>query len=188
MSSGSRSKTSFGAVPLSSPPSSPKVGDIYFDGTQYYQYDGSLWRATLATRNRIMVQQGNGYGSTNNVIRRFKNIVGYSSGVIYVDDPVDGASFKVVVSGLYAVSFTDSFNAISNVGISLNSSNLTTGITNLSDPSVVVGISTTSAANFKATATALLDLVPTDVVRPHNDGDSGSAVDKFSSFTIMQVG
>jgi hypothetical protein len=74
-----------------------------------------------------------GYGSTNNVIRRFQNIEEqFGDAIIYTDSATDGASFTINEDGYYSVSFSMTADTAHTSGISLNSTELTTDIINIS--------------------------------------------------------
>jgi hypothetical protein len=63
----------------------------------------------------VTVNTGNGRGSTNTTIRRFSNLeqnVGLD--IVYTDSATDGASFTVMSSGVYSLTYTDQAGAAGN--------------------------------------------------------------------------
>ena len=98
------------------------------DGSNFTLYRFSK----SAGDSNIVVTTGNGFGSTNTRIRRFTTAQEESgTAVTYADSATNGASFTINEDGIYSVMYTDSISAgtYANIGISLNSSELTTEIT-----------------------------------------------------------
>lgn len=78
-------------------------------------------------RSEIVVDTGNGSGSTNTGVRRFANTrKSTGSAITYADSATNGASFTINEDGLYTVNYWDN-NTVSDIliGITVNSSNLT---------------------------------------------------------------
>jgi hypothetical protein len=74
-----------------------------------------------AGQSMVRLNTANGYGSTNTRIRRFTTTVSNVGGdITYTDSATLGATFTVNTSGVYAVSFTDQFNAADVALITLN--------------------------------------------------------------------
>jgi len=133
----------------------------------------------------VRLNTANGYGSTNTKIRRFTNVVtNTGSDITYADSAANGASFTINADGVYAVMYSDNFNAYSVMGISLNSSELTTnvGAITLAD---LLSITTPSAADVRNTAFAILPLASGDIVRAHTNGAASGA--NAALFTITRV-
>lgn len=140
-------------------------------------------------RSMVRLNTANGYGSTNTVIRRFTNVVtNQGSDITYADSATLGASFTINTNGVYAISYSDGFVSADYLGISLNSSQLTTGIHAIT-ASDKLCISATSGANIAATASITLYLPSGSIIRPHATTTSGTgAVTANTNFTITRVG
>lgn len=140
-------------------------------------------------RDYKRINTANGYGSTNNAIRRLTNIVDNIGGsVTYADSAAGGASFTINATGLYSMSYSDQFNASSNLGISLNSNELTTSIQNITQ-SHIIAIATTPAANQVATCSANgIFIQAGGVIRPHTAGAASGTLTSGCLFTIGRVG
>lgn len=63
----------------------------------------------------IQVSGANGFGSTNTLYRRFSSVVqNIGSDIIYTDSSTDGASFTVMSSGIYHISYSETSTANTN--------------------------------------------------------------------------
>lgn len=141
-----------------------------------------------SVNSEIVVNTSNGHGSTNTKIRRFSNIeksIGID--ISYLDSPTDGASFTINKSGLYAISYMDVFVVSSNIGISRNSSELTTNVSAISINDRLMLSNTDSANGCEGMATTLR-LDEGDVIRPHTDGAADSASVELALFRIIRIG
>lgn len=169
------------------------------DGTQAIIQVGGVDRATLDNTGKLTVSKveqstaqsmvrlntANGYGSTNTKIRRFTTVVtNQGSDITYTDSETLGAAFTINISGVYAISYNDSFTVGSNSGISLNSSQLTTGIGSIAAGDVIAQATNTANAASAVSASTLY-LTAGAVVRAHTAGDSTGAV--VAQFTICRV-
>lgn len=140
-----------------------------------------------AVDQQVRVQGGNGYGSTNNKIRRFTNtLTSTGSDITYADSAANGGSFTINATGLYAISYTDLFSAASNIGLSLNSSELTTGIHAITAASRI-GLATSNAANQAGHVSVTLKLTSGDVIRAHTQGDTESAAPERAAIRIVRM-
>jgi hypothetical protein len=148
--------------------------------------------AGYSSNSFVRVNSGNGYGSTNNKIRRFS--VTESSGgsdITYADSAADGASFTINTNGLYEISFTEYYSAGNGPtpGISVNSNQLTTIYPSIT-ASHKIGIAYTHNSiggnSGVVGPTRLVRLVAGDVIRPHTDGVAGST-DARTEFYIRRV-
>lgn len=150
------------------------------------QSQNGLQRA-YSTLAKIRLNTGNGHGSTNNKIRRFTNpVVNTGSGITYADSATLGATFTVTEDGVYTFTYVDVFSGASNFGISLNSSQLTTGISSITAADALV-MGATSGATASYCVTVTLALVAGDVIRPHTDGGAESIAPNRASFTVQRV-
>lgn len=141
--------------------------------------------SSLSVQSMVRVNTANGYGSTNTVIRRFSTIVvNQGSDITYADSATLGASFTINTDGVYAINYTDFFSATGDLGISLNSTQLTTAIGSITAADRLAD-ATTSAANARANAPITLYLPAGSVIRPHTGGAGGGGAN--SQFTITRV-
>jgi hypothetical protein len=147
----------------------------YFDTLYIYTPPSSM----------VRLNTHNGYGSTNTKIRRFTNVVtNTGSDITYADSAANGAIFTINTDGIYSISYSDSFNASSTFGISLNSSQLTTAVQSITIGDVLAA-SMTPAANTPGTVSVTLLLSAGDVIRAHTDGAAAGLGRQF--FTITRV-
>lgn len=138
----------------------------------------------------VRLNTGNTYGTTYPlVIRRFANISSViGSDIQYVDSVTLGASFTALVSGEYFISYTDLTGGINEtIGLSLNTTQPTTGINLLSNVTEILAMQTSVSANTPTTAVWQGYLNAGDVVRPHNNV-SASANNTKTQFTMSRVG
>jgi len=149
--------------------------------------DSGLLRSYSAM-TKIRLHTGNGYGSTNNKIRRFSTtVVNTGTGVTYADSATLGASFTITEAGIYAIHYADCFSTGSGFGLSLNSSQLTTSIASITTSDRLI-LGSTSGTSAAAVASITLALSVGDIVRPHTAGDTESGAPDRVSFTIQRVG
>lgn len=142
--------------------------------------------APIAVASMIRLNSANGYGSTNTMIRRFTNVViNQGTDITYVDSAALGATFTINVSGVYSISYTDNFGAASWLGISLNSTQLTTGVTSTT-LSTQLGTVHSMVANLSACFSISVYLAAGSVIRAHTEGGAtGNNNQQF--FTIIRV-
>ena len=115
------------------------------------------------------------YGSTNTAIRRFLNVTeNIGTAITYSDSATLGASFTINENGNYSISYNDQFAVTTAIGLSLNSTQLTTGVLsiNVSDK---VAISTIGTVNNPYFVGASLFLRAGDIIRPHIGAASAAA-------------
>jgi len=148
--------------------------------------DSGLLRA-YGSMTMIRLHTGNGYGSTNTVIRRFTTIVvNTGAGITYADSATLGASFTCTEAGIYSFNYTDVFNAASNMGLSINSAQLTTDIVSITAANRLAS-ATSSNANINTFAAITIQLAVGDVVRPHTGGVAESGLPAKVSFAVCRV-
>lgn len=137
--------------------------------------------------SELVVQEGNGHGSTNTKIRRFSTIVrNAGSAITYADSATNGASFTINEDGLYAMSWTDLRSAGNDhIGFTLNSSELTTDVSSLVNEEDRL-ISTTVISGSYCNVSTMIKLSAGDVIRPHSAGllDGTTSLVRFR---IMKV-
>lgn len=136
----------------------------------------------------VRLNTANGYGSTNNMIRRFSNTVqNIGSDIIYQDSATLGASFTAVTSGIYSISYNDQISSASFLGISLNTTAPTTAINSIPVAEVLVS-SASASANLSEAMSWTGYLNAGDVIRPHDSGQSSGASTTVVQFTMAKVG
>lgn len=139
--------------------------------------DCSVMRRFLKSRTQIPrsfihVATPNGHGSTNTAIRRFSASPTASAGedITYADSAANGGSFTINKTGIYAVNYTDRHNTDpANMGISRNSSELTTSIASIAVSNRMAYQLSGSGGLFVAVA-AVIYCDAGDVIRAHTDG------------------
>lgn len=142
---------------------------------------------TTGTSSRVWVQETNGYGSTNTVIRRYLNtIVSTGSDITYADSATLGGSFTINSDGMYAMVVVDLLSSASATGISLNSNQLTTGIT-LITAANRVALSTTGGAAFSEMNVFIAPLTAGDVLRVHTDGATDSGAPQHGQVMLTKL-
>jgi hypothetical protein len=148
---------------------------------------GTFTGAVVTPLSYVRLNTANGYGSTNTKIRRFTNIVNnVGADITYADSATLGATFTINTNGVYSVSYCEQYTASAQVGISINSTQLTTNVNNISTTDIL-SAATTSAANNGATAAATFYATATSVVRAHTQGTLGGADTATCQFTIARV-
>ena len=135
----------------------------------------------------VRVNTANGYGSTNTKIRRFTTTVN-SAGVdiTYADSATLGGTFTINTTGVYSVSYTDQFTGAGYLGLSINSTQLTTNIQSIS-VGTVLSAGTTQAANSGQTVSSVFFASAADVVRGQTEGTAAGINTTFCQFTIARV-
>jgi len=141
----------------------------------------------------VRLNTSNGYGSTNTCILRFTNtVVNQGSDITYSDSATNGATFTINSGGNYITSFAYQ-NAAANgvIGISLNSTQLTTSIQSITAADRLIMARQGNAAGNNVSNTTLSVtwggyLPAGSIIRAHADtGGTLSASD--ASFTISRV-
>lgn len=137
----------------------------------------------------IKVRTANGWGSTNTVIRRFSVVdTNVGSDITYADSSTDGATFTINKDGIYTIAYTDMFSTAATMGVSVNSTELTTAVWQIAAADKLGEIST--ATNGYADQIGVTTkLYAGDIVRAHTDSASESAGNQArTSFLIARVG
>lgn len=135
----------------------------------------------------VRVYTDNGAGSTNTAIRRFTT-TDYALGtaITYADSATNGASFTINERGLYSISFTDNFSVAAHMGISRNSSQLTTAVNSINASDCLAQMFTTSG-NGAGCVMATVYLEPGDVIRPHCGVSLTNGTATGETFVITKV-
>jgi hypothetical protein len=177
-----------------STPGNPSAGfyKLYMkdDGKLYYLNSSGTETEVGAgggsfTNSEVIVDSGNGHGSTNTKIRRFANIrKNTGSDITYADSAANGGSFTINTDGVYAMAYTDIRGGSTDaVAITVNDSAMTT---NADAPlTYAQGLRhlVFTAANGSVTHVNWTGFLSAgDVVRAHDNGlnDAGTSVCMFS--------
>jgi hypothetical protein len=139
-----------------------------------------------AVQSMVRLNTTNGYGSTNTRIRRFTNVVtNQGSDITYADSATLGATFTINSNGVYSINYTDSFSTGEFLGVSLNSSQLTTVIYSIAIGDVLA-MSATASVNDPYSCTWVGYLPSGSIVRAHC-GAGTTGVAARGLFTITRV-
>lgn len=159
------------------------LGLYYDDGTNLVLLAGGPAPSAMS---RVFVTTGGGSAATNTAIGTFTTVVeNVGSDITYVSDSTLGDTFTVNTAGLYSISHTNNFNTANTLGISRNSSQLSTGIQSITAADAL-SITTTVSNDNAANCAVTIFLDASDVIRAHcapafNQGGTATSV-KF----IMQ--
>lgn len=137
----------------------------------------------------VTVSTGNGHGSTNNKIRRFTTTVeNTGTKITYADSATLGASFTINENGLYDIYYGEEASAAaSSLGVSLNSSQLTTTIAAITAANRVLFAEFGNALN-PVPISRVLKLSASDVIRPHGSGINLADGSVHTVFSIRAIG
>ena len=83
-------------------------------------------------------------------------------------------------------SHADNFSSGANLGISINSNQLTSAINSITATNRIV-CETSAAANFSVSVSAIIYLSAGDIIRAHSDGASSGTVPAVTTITIVRV-
>jgi hypothetical protein len=148
--------------------------------------DGTMVVMQGTSQSMVRLNTANGYGSTNTKIRRFTNTVtNQGVDITYADSSTLGASFTINTAGVYAISYCDEFSGGAWMGISLNSSQLTTAIYSITLSDALVY--TLAQATYGTACATTVYLAAGSIIRAHTDGTSTGSNQVPTSFTITRV-
>jgi hypothetical protein len=135
----------------------------------------------------VRLHTGNGFGSTNTKIRRFTTTVtNTGTAITYSDSASNGATFTINEAGIYSISYCDNFNSAGEqIGVSLNSSQLTTNISGITTADRL-GY-TVSGADVSNNYSWTGRLAAGDVIRAHTTGGTVGSIQALVNFTITQL-
>jgi hypothetical protein len=140
-----------------------------------------------ATQSMIRVNTSNGFGSTNTAIRRFTNTTSsQGSDVTYADSATLGNTFTINTTGVYAISYTDGASASASFGISLNSTQLTTSIADITVADRLA-YADTSSANQQTNISWTGYLTSGSIIRAHGVASSATSAPARVQFIIVRV-
>lgn len=121
----------------------------------------------------------NGYGSTNTKIRRFTTTTTVGTCLVGADSSTLGYTITVLESGTYCITYYDNFDAVSDAGISLNSTELTTNISGITFADRLASATVSRTAGDFGFMSVTRNFKLGDVIRAHGDGVTGSTARCF---------
>ena len=186
----------FGAINGLTSKSTPVGADVIAIGDSAASFAGKS--ATLnAVKTFVQVTRAEwranthaGYGSTDTRIPYFTNIdvnVDTAGAMTIVNNATNGCRVTINTAGRYAISywFIPS-GANAGIGISINSSQLTTNIGSITAANRVAFAGAVDGVGSLCSIT--LDLEQNDVIRPHGNAIGAGAFAAISGFSIVRVG
>ena len=134
----------------------------------------------------VRMSLGNGYGSSSTIIRKYTNTLANVGTAITLDNSATlGATFTINEKGVYAIAMTEVTNSSFHAGISLNSNQLTTGITSITAAHCLAVSQITT--NNEATITWVGVLASGDVIRPHVSAAEAAGSTVEAKFAITKL-
>ena len=179
-------------------------GVVYGDGTNYVSTSagtsgqvltsagsGAPTWATVSSDpgvHRVVVNTGNGYGSTNTTVRRFQTTTtNTGTAITYADSASLGASFTINTTGVYSVTYADmSSGSTALWGVTLNSTDLSTAIQDISPVTRLV-MAVTNVSGVLPPTSITLRLSAGDVIRPQTTGTGTQDNNNRVQFSINRV-
>jgi hypothetical protein len=148
---------------------------------------GTFTGAVTTPLSYVRLNTANGYGSTNTKIRRFTNIVNnVGADITYADSATLGGTFTLNTAGVYSVSYNDQFNTQEWIGMSINSTQLTTAIQLITIGDILC-VSLTTLTNYPGATSATFYAAAASVVRVHTGGAASGVNTSTCQFTIARV-
>jgi len=149
----------------------------------------SLGVGTANPDSAVTTNTPAGFGSTNTRIRRFTlaNGTTVGTGITYADTAANGASFTINRDGIYSITWNDSSSIADNLGLSVNSTQLTTDIRSITNAHTLAVASNQIAGSGVAEVTYVGRFVVGDVIRPHSSDGALNGASAYSKFTITQL-
>lgn len=146
----------------------------------------SFVEGDLINTQTIRVAQHNGVGSTDNKIRRFSTLIsnkGDTSLITRASTAANGDTYTVNRACKITASLSDLGTSTVHMGLSLNSTQLTTGIEAITQADRLA-IGRTQGNNVPDNITVEFDADAGDVIRCHIEVDQSPANPEKASFTI----
>lgn len=136
-------------------------------------------------RSEIWFQDAAGYGSTGTKIMVFSSVLrSLGTCFTYVNDPILGDSVRVNRTCVVSVSFSQDPTSASAMGISVNSTQLTTSIANTLVANTFLGSATSAGANQSMSFSITFIAYRNDIIRAHTDGVAPAT---YVRFRVTQV-
>jgi hypothetical protein len=158
--------------------------------------NGTTWTSAAVAGgpgdHRRKVTTPSGFGSTNDKIRRF-SVTEYSVGtsISYTSSATLGDSFTINTTGIYAITYIDNRASGSDVGIgiSVNSNQLSTNITEITASNRVASTFVTTNSNNPSAVTVVARFTSGQVVRAHcsDSPDIANSTEVTAGFQIIRV-
>lgn len=143
---------------------------------------------TEITTDAVSCNTGNGHGSVGNKIRRYTNSTTIGRSMVYNDSDINGMSITITQAGVYSIEICDAYTiSACTLGVSLNSSQLTTDIAFITHANLVIRTAT-AAANGKMFASTVIVLNSADIIRVHDDGQPNATAQNDAFFRIRKIG
>lgn len=145
----------------------------------------SVMPFSTGSRSMFIANTSNGYGSTATKIRRWSNRSSQGTGITCADSSTAGEICTVNEDGVYAVEYHDQSSGTMTIGLSLNSSDVTTNIQS-------IAVANRLCLTFAGTATGAIScswtgaLKAGDLIKFHADGAAAGTTDR-SGATMVQV-
>lgn len=138
--------------------------------------------------SEIRSDSSSGHGSTNTAIRRFTNSTTTGTAISTSGDSATlGTTFVINEPGVYAITYTDvATGSTGSMGISLNSSQLTTDIGSITGADRLAFINIGSSFAYTVSK-AGIRLKPGDTIRAHNGAVFPTVSDDRVQFRICQT-
>jgi hypothetical protein len=158
-------------------------------GGDYKSPNAAVITAQEGADSEIMLITGDGYGSTNTVIRNYAT-ESFNKGTSFTStlSGTLGASITVNESGLYFISRKEyRSGGLANIGVSRNSTELTTLIES-ADASKTLLLGYSAAAGLSGTISTTRYLNKGDVLRAHDNGNADSAGTGQAFLYIAKMG
>jgi hypothetical protein len=158
------------------------------DGSNFRTYGTAL----TAGEHEIVVNTGNGFGSTNTAIRRYTTTArSAGTAITYADSAGNGAAFTIVEDGIYSMTICDGnpSSGTGAFGITKNSAQLTTAIDAVTATTRLGGYSELVAGgNAFFTVSWSGRLAKGDIIRPHFKAPTTGNTSDGVMFQIAKIG
>lgn len=137
--------------------------------------------------SQVRADTGNGYGSTNNKVRRFTNFVTVGTAITAADSATLGTTFTINENGVYAFCYCDfTSGAASDFGISYNANS--SGTVAYGSLTVTERTTQTNAVSTigVTSCTTVMRCSAGDVIRAQTDGSTNGATSRVQ-FLACQI-
>lgn len=130
--------------------------------------------ALVSADNEVILTGGNGFGSTDTVIRRFTTTQrSNGSAMTYTDSATLGMKVVVNTAGVYAIMYADGAIQDNQYGLSVNSNQLTTAIGSITAANRLAS-PTDPGQQGSVSSTIVVRLAVNDTIRAHCSNNSAS--------------
>ena len=125
-------------------------------------------KTTSFSSSQSIADTPSGHGSTNTKIRIYSNQATTGSDITYATSAENGGSWTINTAGVYAVNVSDTSTSAAQVGISLNSNQLTTAIASITTAHIIAY--TNVVATLTNACGTVVRCAANDVLRVHTSG------------------